>query len=1032
MPYPNQHAARIREPEGFIKTSFITKQIAAGITIIAGKLKSGGTALVTQAYRFAKDKYTASAAKEWMKRNKIKYIKFEEAEDTKDTNEVNDMAKKGKLDKNEIYATIPNSIESMLNKIKDAIDKNNPFGMLRDNEYVSVEATFDDSIIVYKWGDGERKYYQAKWKTNKEGEVEFSDIKQVEVNAVIKVKNEMRERAAMVSLNESVDMNETIDISFILEKKEEEADELENYSSKAIFKQEHSGNNREYPPQVMKEAIDDVKSRLPILMEIQHPRDGNMVTDLEKTAAIINKVERTDDGQIILEDIKFVPTEAGKTMFGLSKTLAKSGAKLGISQRATGKSHYVKNESTGAVKEVVDWLRIKKWDFTAPNEQGVKDAQFELLMEENEMADKKVLTEDEVTALLGAQKTEFMTMIDELKNAQAEPPKVEEPKVEPKQEKKEESDGNKLILEMQQKFNDATEKLNRLTRKEQMTELITTGTRLMTEELTKEDYKRFSEAEKKVLLESVDFEVVYPKVDMSKPESITATILESLKNEINQLDRLIAASKLRETGYPKKGTGNGITNVEVINENVPGMEQIKRLEKDVERAIDPYNKYWKLPDDHHGQSVINEIMNKYYKDNHEKLMLEANEEFKQDDIGARIATINAVVIPAALRRLTAMKFCNVVNMKALLDFVLIESYVPTIESNVHTNLALFQPTEDGTLTMVGSTTVGYPIVATEKGFRTMITTKAIATAKNSVIDPVVMSVASMAKLGAQITDQYIYEFVIARTQGYDASEVSSWETLTKVGATAEYQSVNQGWIKYEPYKHYDGNGNPDDAKLLNLFGTTSGNVLQKIEIGHGGTPTVLTYGTHYTINFADGSVTLTAAGVSAVSTDDVKAKYSYTNNAKFWSVTGGAGTVTLYDWLLNLQQMIGQAKVLIRKRHYDPDFAVAGITVEDLISKGPQFNASMSQQGSVKDALTNVITYDGLPMDRSGWAPDHWVIVGAKGAVIFGVHTPPMVSGPVEDTTTTSKYYKYNGFTAVDVPVPAQFSLVGITDLASL
>jgi hypothetical protein len=78
MPYPNEHAARVRNPDAFQPDSFRSKPIARGVRVIIGKLK-GSSTMAVQAYRFEVDKYTIAEAKEWLKRNGVKYILFEPA-----------------------------------------------------------------------------------------------------------------------------------------------------------------------------------------------------------------------------------------------------------------------------------------------------------------------------------------------------------------------------------------------------------------------------------------------------------------------------------------------------------------------------------------------------------------------------------------------------------------------------------------------------------------------------------------------------------------------------------------------------------------------------------------------------------------------------------------------------------------------------------------------------------------------------------------------------------------------------------------
>lgn len=83
-PYPNEHAARVRNPEDFQADSFRRKNIETGIDIIIGRLK-GKTTTTTQAYRFKKDKFTVAEAKKWLKDHDVKYISFEPASGSDDS-----------------------------------------------------------------------------------------------------------------------------------------------------------------------------------------------------------------------------------------------------------------------------------------------------------------------------------------------------------------------------------------------------------------------------------------------------------------------------------------------------------------------------------------------------------------------------------------------------------------------------------------------------------------------------------------------------------------------------------------------------------------------------------------------------------------------------------------------------------------------------------------------------------------------------------------------------------------------------------
>lgn len=78
MPYPNEHAARVKNPDNFEDDSFRRKNIAPGIDIIVARNKRTGK-METQAYRFKRKQFTAAQAKAWLKEHDVKYIRFEPA-----------------------------------------------------------------------------------------------------------------------------------------------------------------------------------------------------------------------------------------------------------------------------------------------------------------------------------------------------------------------------------------------------------------------------------------------------------------------------------------------------------------------------------------------------------------------------------------------------------------------------------------------------------------------------------------------------------------------------------------------------------------------------------------------------------------------------------------------------------------------------------------------------------------------------------------------------------------------------------------
>ncbi len=79
-PYPNEHAARIHNPDKYDSFRRKNNEFGDGIHVIYGIKDSKSE---VQAIRFDKNKFTVSEAKKWLKDNNWKYISFEPASEEK-------------------------------------------------------------------------------------------------------------------------------------------------------------------------------------------------------------------------------------------------------------------------------------------------------------------------------------------------------------------------------------------------------------------------------------------------------------------------------------------------------------------------------------------------------------------------------------------------------------------------------------------------------------------------------------------------------------------------------------------------------------------------------------------------------------------------------------------------------------------------------------------------------------------------------------------------------------------------------------
>lgn len=90
-PYPNEHSARLQDPDRFDEKTYRRKKdgtiygkikVPATISVIWGKLKEHNKPAdnpIPQALRFPIENWTVAEAKKWLKDNNIKYTRFEPA-----------------------------------------------------------------------------------------------------------------------------------------------------------------------------------------------------------------------------------------------------------------------------------------------------------------------------------------------------------------------------------------------------------------------------------------------------------------------------------------------------------------------------------------------------------------------------------------------------------------------------------------------------------------------------------------------------------------------------------------------------------------------------------------------------------------------------------------------------------------------------------------------------------------------------------------------------------------------------------------
>jgi len=77
--YPNEHAARLQDPNKFDSFARKNNRFGEGIDVIFGIKDNKAT---IQSIRFSEDKYSEDEAKKWLKEHDYKFIEFEVSKNT--------------------------------------------------------------------------------------------------------------------------------------------------------------------------------------------------------------------------------------------------------------------------------------------------------------------------------------------------------------------------------------------------------------------------------------------------------------------------------------------------------------------------------------------------------------------------------------------------------------------------------------------------------------------------------------------------------------------------------------------------------------------------------------------------------------------------------------------------------------------------------------------------------------------------------------------------------------------------------------
>ena len=945
----------------------------------------------------------------------------------------------------EVYASIPGSLDSHQRAIRAAIVANPPaeIGLIEHDWDISFEAVIPDeditgaTVYFYNWRNedesGSPKYFSAKVEFA-DGVAEISDVVEVEFKIVISAKNEMRQLEQQLVENkpEVKQFSELFDTT--CELLEAKHGKMRRAKVKVAQKaNEINSNNRYYSKKVLEAAVLEAKEKLPLLMDSKH----RMETELTETTSVIHDISINSVGEVELGNIEFLENGPGR----LIHELMEKGVKLQVSQRGYGSSHI--GEINGKSVEIVDVIYFKGFDFTAPSEASVIQADVKLAESKSgkiSVIERKTeMPEINIGALLG--NPAFAAEVARIA-AEKSPNMADE------------------WRKLTDSYNVTKQQVDVFLFDQSKVKFEKTVDVVVNTALAKDEYSRFSDENKRTIREGIDVDSLISLVENVEDEAqVKTVIMPVLTAEIERADQYIASVKLESTGYkPGLIQAHGVTHVTVMEEHAPGAEERVKL---TEMVLDKFKRdmpggYWYMPEDHpnfktlvDGQIDEMGIMPMFYQTHHHKLLLEANEEVTQSDIGGRISTIAAVVIPIAWRMITAFQVYQTGTMQRVIeDHKITQWNVPNsplvLTDDVADEWSQVEVGEGGTLPVGGVQYTSFPLHATQQSIKTFITPNAMAVARGTPMAPVIDTLAGLALDIRNRIDRMLWWLLISKAQEFGAVEVTAFETLTNLttpsGASVagdELSAANDLWIRYEWVKANDANGNPLTAKLVKLYPESAAAtatlpteaVLTAVAVREaGGDNTVLNYIDDYTINWADGTISITAAGAVKENSNGLEATYTYTTNGRTWDLTPDTG-VTLYDHLINLRRAVGGARILVNDRNYGANFVGFNSDTEDLVTSGPQFTVSGGNPSDIMSRLNEIMSYAGLTPHKSAAIPQMFIPIGQSGAGIHKVQTPWGVKGPITDTSNNNDHYIASQFTASDVAVREQLSIVGIKSL---
>ena len=996
-----------------------------------------------------------------------------------------EMAKRMGKTLNEVFAVVPNSFQDYSGQVRTALREDPPED-LNVNDWLYVEALIGESpdqvlVECYKSEGGQTYFlYDLAFE---DGKVKWSNQREVEVEAALKVKPIMERR-----MSEVVDPPQTpvIDVSDIQLTVNEAEGSTRTASVEIAQKADvRNRNNRIYPKEVLRDAVERLKIRIaatgPVPMETMH-RDEHYIGDV---CAVIHEVAFNEaTGVVSLPRIEMVQTQSGKDVM----TLIDAGLEFQVSQRGLGLSHEEVDPQSGLKVQIMDWLEIQSWDMVWNGDASVADAAFTLNEKASGSQGAEPTNEGGAEPTPEQNQQQQPPQQQQQQQQQQQPPTQQRPPTSspyfaarsheggspPQQQQQQQQQQSPQQQQppqqqqQQQQQADPKEVIGKevvslmKTAVEQVINPLKVELENKTTELQRNEFgrlaeeaidnvlaqhPRFSAKQKEVIKAGVNLTGAFDNIDTLDADAIARILTPMLELEIEKADKLIANDRLAAWGLPEGNpnvpyinNAGGVTYNEVIRDaHSSGVFEAEDFNAITEGAIDLLTRgdrenKWVMPLDHPGMKPLAQVMDNYFKAYGPALA----QETAAAGVGIPVNQVSTLLVPTVWRMTTAFQIAQLHPMTLMAEDIPIEKWKRQ-QGNI-SDWERWNALDPGDNVAIPESVLDYEDYRLAVGYQPQhvsVTPRARAITKNTVMNPVMRSTALAARTIVDENDTMLWRALIMEAMKFQHVK-QAWVDMSAAAGTNKY-NTRAGLIPYEYVVTEDSNANVNKSGLIRNFpangsgaaATVAQRTLTPFAVRNkGSTPVVLNYGDDYTVDWVSGVVTLTAAGAGKAdgSTPGFQAQYSYATNFTTWDATVPTGS-TFWNHLLDLRFQIANARTKIKDRHYEPECLCWNYEVMDKISGGRNFSNDGTNVAQQIDPMSLVTKYAGSETIDSTAIPKEYLILSQKMSILFGLHTPFTLTGEVITDNTGNRRYFGEQFAGAGVPAPEKVSIVSIQNL---